>query len=441
MDEIGVPADADVVSLDRPPRAARPTSSPGRTRRSAHARSTASTAPRRSRGFPDTVCQLRGGRRCELRAETLDDDARRDRYVDPDPPAGRGLPDRRRRELARRPGAGRRLRDQSTGRAVRQAERDEPVPHSGRDRPGVPRAVRLLRGRSDHRQPLGRRRPLRGVRRAGFSTATSRTATSASNTHRSRCRHSSLPRSSRRPQPDYLFAFKLMMTGLGVVVLLATGYSLGRLGAERTATLTGLGTIALAPLLLGHVFLNRYDLWPTALVALAVAGYLSHRDACRLRVPRGLVRGQDLRALDAADRGGADPADTRTAGARSERCRVRLRMPGDLLLLPRNLVRRAGVQLLDAGFAGPPRRKPARLDPPRPRHHGRLRGHDRSRRSRVTRPRWAASLGAGDAHDHGRGRRDDRVGLVRLSSIACARMPSSSRASPPPQSRSSPSPR
>ncbi len=78
--------------------------------------------------------------------------------------------------------------------------------------------------------------------------------------------------------PDYLFTFKLLMAGLGVVVLVATGYSLGRLQAPRGTTVVGLGTIALAPLLLGHVFLNRYDLWPAALVALAVAGYLSQRD-------------------------------------------------------------------------------------------------------------------------------------------------------------------
>lgn len=79
--------------------------------------------------------------------------------------------------------------------------------------------------------------------------------------------------------PDYLFTFKLLMAGCGVAVLLATGYSLGRLGSDRVETLTGLGTIALAPLLLGHVFLNRYDLWPAAIVAISVAAYLSGRDA------------------------------------------------------------------------------------------------------------------------------------------------------------------
>ena len=79
--------------------------------------------------------------------------------------------------------------------------------------------------------------------------------------------------------PDYLFAFKLLMALTGIVVLLTTAYSLGRLGADRTASIGRLGAIAAAPLVLGHVFLNRYDLWPAALVALAVAAYLARRDA------------------------------------------------------------------------------------------------------------------------------------------------------------------
>ena len=76
---------------------------------------------------------------------------------------------------------------------------------------------------------------------------------------------------------SYLLAFKLLMSGLGLVLLVVTAWSLSRLEADRVQTILGLGTIAAAPLLLGHVFLNRYDPWPAALVALAVAGYLARR--------------------------------------------------------------------------------------------------------------------------------------------------------------------
>ena len=79
--------------------------------------------------------------------------------------------------------------------------------------------------------------------------------------------------------PSYLLGFKLLMAGLGVVVLVTTAWSLDRLRAGRGQTILGLGTIAVAPLLLGHVFLNRYDPWPAALVSLAVAGYLARRGA------------------------------------------------------------------------------------------------------------------------------------------------------------------
>ena len=78
---------------------------------------------------------------------------------------------------------------------------------------------------------------------------------------------------------NYLQLFKLEMALVGVAMVFAVAWSLERLGAERRHVLLALGTIAVSPLLLGHVFLNRYDLWPSALTAFVVAAYLARRAA------------------------------------------------------------------------------------------------------------------------------------------------------------------
>jgi hypothetical protein len=65
---------------------------------------------------------------------------------------------------------------------------------------------------------------------------------------------------------------------LGVVLtLLAVDASPGRLAAAT-------GFVALAPLALGSVFLSRYDLWPAALTALALAALVSGRERVGLGV-------------------------------------------------------------------------------------------------------------------------------------------------------------
>jgi Glycosyltransferase family 87 len=64
----------------------------------------------------------------------------------------------------------------------------------------------------------------------------------------------------------YRFRFKLEMTLLGAAALVAAAAILRLLAASRERTLTALAAIALAPAALGHVFLNRYDLWPALLL-------------------------------------------------------------------------------------------------------------------------------------------------------------------------------
>lgn len=76
---------------------------------------------------------------------------------------------------------------------------------------------------------------------------------------------------------DYLYAFKWLMTVMYLAALAASAWSLSLLRASRSHVMLALGLVALTPWLLGHVFLNRYDAWPAALVsvgfALLLAGF------------------------------------------------------------------------------------------------------------------------------------------------------------------------
>ena len=85
VDEIGVPVDDGVVDL----RVRRTTAGNVLTWKDSTSRARTFYRVYRAsvaRGFPDTICQIRGGRRCELRAETLVTTRDRD-YLDANPPA------------------------------------------------------------------------------------------------------------------------------------------------------------------------------------------------------------------------------------------------------------------------------------------------------------------------------------------------------------------
>ena len=76
---------------------------------------------------------------------------------------------------------------------------------------------------------------------------------------------------------DYLSAFKLYMALIGLAALFVGAWVLARLRASRGRTAIALGAISLAPLALGHVFLNRFDLLPAFLAVAGLAALLAQR--------------------------------------------------------------------------------------------------------------------------------------------------------------------
>ena len=73
--------------------------------------------------------------------------------------------------------------------------------------------------------------------------------------------------------------FERLMALCGCLTVVGTAIALRALGAGPARTGAALGLTALSPLLLGSVVLSRFDYWPAALVALAVAALLWERTA------------------------------------------------------------------------------------------------------------------------------------------------------------------
>ena len=75
----------------------------------------------------------------------------------------------------------------------------------------------------------------------------------------------------------YRRIFEASMALCGAVALLFMAITLARLGAGPARLAGALGFAALAPLALGSVVLSRFDLWPAALTAGALAAFVSGR--------------------------------------------------------------------------------------------------------------------------------------------------------------------
>lgn len=76
---------------------------------------------------------------------------------------------------------------------------------------------------------------------------------------------------------DYRLAFGLLMAICGVVVIALAAVVLAHVDASQRRLLLALAFLAAAPAALGPVFLQRFDLWPAALAAAALAALVIGR--------------------------------------------------------------------------------------------------------------------------------------------------------------------
>jgi hypothetical protein len=87
-----------------------------------------------------------------------------------------------------------------------------------------------------------------------------------------------LPALASSGEEGFRHAFEALMALFGVATVVLTAVTLRGLRASRGRTVGTLALVALFPLLLGSVVLTRFDLYPAALVAAALAALVHGRD-------------------------------------------------------------------------------------------------------------------------------------------------------------------
>ena len=79
-------------------------------------------------------------------------------------------------------------------------------------------------------------------------------------------------------EEDYVTLFEALMLACGALAVALVPVGLAAAGATGRTIALGTGAAALAPLLLGSVILSRFDLWPAALTAGALAALAARRE-------------------------------------------------------------------------------------------------------------------------------------------------------------------